>query len=284
MKFLYNIFKGGDMRQFHIVSCGVSLIKNATDEKIIEDHKISDEKYWEEFGGTDNFKKLLDFFNKDPKKACAELSTFLEVYENEKNKKNIEIYLFGTKTSANEICRKIITDYLEKLGFSLLSGTEVSGYFREAYSKTEEEASKKFVSETSDLLDSLIRLARRKKADGYRVFFNPTGGLKAHVIVCAVAGFLTESEVYYKNEEFKKVLFLPPMIYIPKGKEKEFLKILNDKKTVSSVVEVNKIKEEYSEELERLCSYGMVYVESENGADYRIGITERGKLISKNLT
>lgn len=272
------------MKQFHIISCGVSLITNAQKEKVIEERKISDEKYWEDFGKTENFKKLLDFFEKDPKKACAELSTFLEVYENEKNKKNIEIYLFGTKTAANEICRKIITDYLEKLGFSLLNSTEVSGYFREAYSKTEKEASEKFVSETSDLLDSLIRLARRKKAEGYKVFFNPTGGMKAHVIVCAIAGFLTESEVYYKNEEFNKVLFLPPMIYIPKGKEKELLKILNDKKIISSISDVKKIKEEYCEELERLYSYGMVYIESDEGKDYRIGITERGKLIIKNLT
>ncbi|MEM5782098.1 MAG: putative CRISPR-associated protein [Candidatus Aenigmatarchaeota archaeon] len=270
-------------KEFHIVSTGVSLITNAQRVGIInKEIKISDEDYWNNFYKTPEYSRLEEFIRSQPKNSCAELSTILDVSEG-KNKSDIQIYLFGTKTSSNELCRKLISDYLNDLGFSLLTSTEVSGYFREAYYNDITKAENDFVKDTSILLDKLVRIANRKKEDGYEVYFNPTGGLKAHVIVCAVAGFLTGGKVYYKNEEFKDIVFLPPLIYVPTKRELELLKeISNKNRLISGKEEVKKLRENYSDELERMRNYRIIDIEEENNTEYRIKMNSIANLILKN--
>lgn len=271
------------MKEFHILSSGVSIITNAQREGIIRQEKISNERYWQQFERSSEYSKLKEYFYKDPKKASAELSTFLEVIQG-KDHRNVLVYIFGTNTSANEICRKFITDYLNSNNFQILNPNEVSGYFREIETSGIEYAEENFIDGLSKLTDRLIRIARKKKNEGYKVFFNPTGGFKAHVIICAVAGFLSGCDVYYKNEEFNRVVFLPPMIYIPKGREKEVINLLAEKRIISSINECNKLIDKYTDEIERLRDYGLIDIEqNENNEIYRIKITERGLLIYEQI-
>ncbi len=271
------------MREIHIISTGASLITNAQRSGIIpSDKRIADESYWKQIM-EDNamLEKLKEFLKEDPRRASAELNTFLRVVEN-KEPSEIEVYLFGTETYSNKLCRKIIESFLKDKGFRLYTPYEVSGYFFEAQ-YDERFAVDEFKKDISKLIDRLIYIAEKKKQEDYKVYFNPTGGLKAHVMASAIAGFLTNFEVYYMNEEFKDVVFLPRMIYIPKGREIEFLEKLKDKKPISGF-EYENLKKAYENEIQRLSFYGLVEVErDESGKDYRVRITNKGKLVLEEI-
>lgn len=165
---------------------------------------------------------------------------------------------------------------MKEIQFTIYSPKEVSGYFLESEKYSEEYAREEFLKDTSLLIDRLIYLAEKKKQEGYKVVFNPTGGLKAHVIACAVSGFLTNCPVYYIHEEFNDVIKLPPGFYLPKGKELELLELLKDKKPISGY-EYQKIEDEYSDEIERLELYGLLEREKDDAGKYfRTRITNRG--------
>lgn len=270
------------MKEFHIISSGLSLITNAQRNGIFKDKKVADEDFWNEvLNNPQEINRLYNFLSENPKERSAELNTFLRVVEG-KDPKNIEVYLFGTKTKSNEICRRVIEIYLKKRGFVIYTPYEVSGYFWEAQFD-ESFAKNEFQKGISELLDRLLHLAQRKLRDGYKVYFNPTGGLKAHVIATALAGFLVNAEMYYMNEEFNEVVFLPPLFYLPKGKEVDLLKIISEN-TVISGSEVNKICDEYGEEIERLVLYGLLELEKdEYNKPFRVKITARGKLFISEI-
>ncbi|MEN3045278.1 MAG: hypothetical protein ABDH37_08735, partial [Candidatus Hydrothermales bacterium] len=89
------------MKEFHIISSGVSLIQNAQKAKVISpDVKISEEEYWAKLLNTPfEIERLKNFLKSDPYKNSAELNTFLRVVKG-KEPSQIEVYLFGTKTSS----------------------------------------------------------------------------------------------------------------------------------------------------------------------------------------
>lgn len=271
------------MKEFHIISTGVSFLTNAQNKGVIEKRNIADEEFWKDV--LDNYshlESLYKFLKEDPKANSAELNTFLRVVEG-KNSDNIEVYLFGTNTVSNDICRRLIEKFLKESGYRIYSPYEVSGYFWEAKYYDEKGAVDDFKRGISELLDRLIYLAKKKIEEGYKVYFNPTGGLKAHVIATALAGFLNGCDIYYMNEEFKSVVFLPKLLYIPKGKELEVLKILSDKKPRSGM-EFEKIKSEYGVEMERLSLYGLVDIEEDElGKAFRIRITNKGFFILQEV-
>ncbi len=95
---------------------------------------------------------------------------------------------------SNELCRRVIEKFLKEQGCKIYTPYEVSGYFLEA-KFDERYAIDEFKKGISELLDRLIYLARRKAQEEYKVYFNSTGGLKAHVIVTALARFLTNYEI-----------------------------------------------------------------------------------------
>jgi len=276
------------MKEFHIISSGVSVITNAQKQGYFpEEVKISDEDYWRKI--LDNpaeINKLKEFVSSDPFKNSAELNTFLRVVK-DKDPESIEVYLFGTKTSSNELCRRVLESYLKEKGYTIYTPYEVSGYFWEAQ-YDESYAVDEFKKGVSELLDRLIYIAKKKINEGYKVYFNPTGGLKAHVIATALAGFFVDAEVYYMNEEFNEVVFLPKLYYLPKGKEMELLKKLyvpqnitfGDAKTqIISGKDAERILAQFQDEVERLQIYGLIDVEiDEYGKAYRIKITNKGKL------
>lgn len=268
------------MKEFHIITVGTSIITNAQKEKIAGltgKEKVSDENFWSLKLEDKNFLyQLMQFVNQKPRIVSAELNTFLRVVKN-KNPEEISVYLISTKTKIGEICKIVLENYLKESGYNLFTGFEISGYFWETQFFNREFAENEFKKDISELVDRLIYVAQKKKEEGYRVFFNPTGGLKAHVISCAIAGFLTNSEVYYMNEEFKNVVFLPLLFYIPKGEEITLLMHFKNKKTIREK-EYEEIKKRYINEIRRLEIYGLVEVENDNcGNPYQIKITNRGQ-------
>ena len=245
------------MKELHIISSGISLLTNAQKQGIFPDKKISDEDYWQSIlDSSIEIQKIVDFLKSDPMKNSAEMNTFLRVV-GDKQASNIDVYLFGTNTASNELCRRAIEQFLKDCGFSIYTPYEVSGYFWEAKYYETSYAIDKFKLGVSELLDRLIYLAKKKQKEGYKVFFNSTGGLKAHVIATALAGILTECEIYYMNEEFHEVVFLPKLFYIPKGRELEILRKLSDKKFVTGK-EVDEWENNYMEEIDRLEIYGLI--------------------------
>ena len=267
-------------REFHIINVGASIITNY--QKIKEDFKnikLSDNFFWQNI--LDNpilMNDIYEFIKKEPKKNSAELNTFLRKIENTEN--FIEVYFVGTKTPVNEICVRILERYIKDLGFSVYISKEFHGYFLEI-SKGEDRA-KEFVKDALNMLDHLIRLAQMKKKEGYKVLFNPTGGFKAHVIICALAGFITQSVVYYLNEEFQEVITFPPLFYLPKPKEIELLKILLEKKSIS-IYEFEKLTENFKEEIERLELYGLIESELDQHENvYKIRLKNLTQFILKD--
>ena len=95
-------------KEFHIITVGASIISNAQKQKIAGltgEEKVSDENFWKE--KIDDFKfinELVQFLKTDPKRNSAELNTFLRVAEN-KDPKNINVYLVSTKTKIGELCK-----------------------------------------------------------------------------------------------------------------------------------------------------------------------------------
>jgi len=272
--------------EIHIISTGLSLITNAQKNGVIDAKiKISDEAKWKEiFDNPLLMDKLLDFLRSDPKKFSAEINTFLRVVEGKPPQK-IEVFLVGTNTYSNEIARTVIRRFLQEQGYLVLLDKEFSGYFWESQFFDETKVADEFQKGVINLLDQLIFIAQTKKKKGYRVFFNPTGGLKAHVIATALAGFLTNSEMYYMNEEFSNVVFLPLLFYIPKGREIKILKEIEKLEKSEKNEEFDKALLQFEDELERLEIYGIIHIKRAKNSDILdIKLTNRGRLILDWLT
>lgn len=269
------------MKEFHIISCGLSLLSNAQKVGFYPNVKLSDESYWDKvLENPQEIEKLYQFLIEKPSERSAELNSFLRVVKG-RNSQNIEVYLFGTKTKSNELCRRVIEKYLKDNGYSLLPAIEISGYFAEAQFDSDLAISN-FQKDIAELLDRLVSLIQKKIQQGYKVFINPTGGLKAHVMATALSGFLTNVEVYYLNEEFQDVVFLPHLFYLPKGNERIVLENIRQNSVVSGS-DAKKIIGQYPSEIERLKIYGLLNTEEdEGGTTYRIKITEKGKFILDN--
>lgn len=272
-------------KEFHIICSGVSIIRNAQREGIIPaEVKISDEDYWRSLlENPAKIEEIKGFVKSDPYKNSAELNTFLRAVR-DKDPENIEIFLIGTNTASNELCIRVIEGILKSENYKVYTHQHFSGYFWEASNYSADYAVDEFKKGLQELLDRLIYLALRKQKIGYRVYFNPTAGFKSHVIAAAIAANLVNAEAYYMNEEFDEIIFLPKFFYIPKGKEVDFLKILEDKKIVEGQ-EMENLSKSYENEIERLHIYGMIEKEiNEAEGVYKIRITNKGRLFLKELS
>lgn len=264
------------MKAFYITTVGASIITNFQKTGELEERPVSNTHFWRSKLDDGGFlETIYEFLKTDPRENSAELNSLLRIIEMKKSDTN-EIYLIGTTTPINEICVRTIERYLREMGHTLCSPKEVSAYFSEKESFSTEYATDKFCKDISLLIDRLIYLAVEKKEAGYEVIFNPTAGLKAHVITCAIAAFLTNSPVFYTHEEFDKVVELPLGFYLPKGRELKILHELKDK-VPKSGSEYKKMEEAYSDEIERLELYGLLEREKdEAGRYFRMRITNRG--------
>lgn len=271
------------MKQFHVINVGVSILSNFQGSNFapteIRSAKFSDNKIWNNFiKNTTLMDTIYDFVEKSPMKTSAELNSFLREIGNSND--FVEIYFTGTKTPANEICVKTLERFMKQHNFKVYITKEFPGYFVQTIEN--EDKSKSFVKGISDMLDHLINLAEKKKREGYKVYFNPTGGFKAHVIASAISGFLTFSEVYYLNEEFDDVITFPMLFYLPKGDEIRLLSLLQDQKPRSGK-EYEDLMAEFNYEIERLEEFGLIEREQddESGKFFRVQITHRGMLYLK---
>lgn len=267
------------MKEFHIITGGNSLVEHFKREKGDEYPEIKEIKMgdplWKRFLDDPQFlERVYEFLAENPKAHSAELNCFFRYCEERSiNPQDCEVYLAGTKTPSNEIARQTITRYLTKNRITnVLTSLELPGYFGEEFAIRAHE----FTRGLSEMLDRFIYIARKKKMEGYRVVFSPTGGFKPHVIVCGLAGFLTGSEVYYIHEEFKETIVFPPLFYLPRRREIDVLRELSDK-IPRSGKDWEEFQNKYSEEVERLEYYGLVDVEEDRfGKRYRIKITNMG--------
>lgn len=273
-------------KQFHIITVGNSIITNfqkrSNLESSIKNAKEGD-KIWDELIKDKAFlNKVFEFVMFAPKENSAEINTFERFLEKTGVKhSSCLIYLCGTKTASNEIAKSVLERYLKEKGCELLNPKEVSGYFWEM-NFSEEVAGEEFTRGISELLDTFLRIATKKKEEGYKVVFNPTGGMKPHVITCALAGFMTASPVYYIHENFQELVILPPLLYLPRGREIDVLRKLKEDKYLSGI-EYEKFRSGREDEIERLDLYGLVEIETDEktGKDYRIKLTNKGKFIAR---
>ncbi len=266
------------MKEFHILTVGNSLISNF--QKVnpqIRDVKMGDEGFWEaKYRDRSFFLSLLDFLREDPHRHSAETNSLLHYSRERKIKlQDISVYLSGTKTASNNIVLNVLMAYLKELQVEVYSPKEVQGL---PLSSHEDLIVKEFERDISNLLDTFLILARRKKQEGYRVVFNPTGGYKPHVIVCAFAGFLTQSEIYYIHEELNQLVIIPPLFYFPRHGEFELLEKLERGKSPLKGKDFEKILSLYPHAVERLAEYGLVELEAKPGQPpFGIKITSKGK-------
>jgi len=266
--------------EFHLITVGNSLIANY--QKAIDDSKIKKagmgDGIWSELINDSSFlEKIYAFLSEKPKERSAELNSFLKYCEKHNiNPATCEIYLSGTQTASNEIALRVIEKYFkEKLNCTMYSSPQFPGYF----DKPLETAADEFIKGLTDILDCFIYLASKKKKEGYKVVFNPTGGFKAHVITSALAGFLTGCEVYYMHEEFKDIIKFPPLFYLPRGNELKVLEMLSDKKPKSNK-EFKELMNKYADEIARLEHYGLLEVErDEFNEACGIRITNKGSWV-----
>lgn len=271
------------MKEFHIISTGVSLLTNAQKEGIFPAQvKVSDEDFWRsQLNNPERIHSLYSFLRKDPQKYSAELNTFYRSTEG-KNPSTVEVYLVGTKTASNELVRCILERNLLERGYQLYLPWEMPGYFTEIQYFDSRATAETFVSAFGELLDRLLYIGMKKKKEGCRVLFNPTGGFKAHVILCALAGFLTESEVYYMNEEFQSLIYFPHLFYIPKGREIELLRMLSSR-PAGVLEEPEGVMQTYAHEIDRLRLYHLIDLEkvplsSTDTFKYRIHLRPTARL------
>lgn len=276
-------------KHFHVINVGNSIITNY--QKMSEDGRVDglshrDEKAWQLLLSDKGFmKSIAEFLRKNPKESSAELNAFERYLE----KKNInpslcEVYLVGTDTASNSVARKALEDYFRSRKVVFLSPKEVEGGFSGKEFDTDG-AQIGLAGGVVDMIDSLVSVMEKKKNEGYEVAVNPTGGMKPHVITCALVGFMTACEVYYIHEEFENLMVLPPLFYLPRGREVEVLKKLGSKEPVSGA-EFEKLNKVYEVELGRLEHYNLVDItrDDRSGRPYRVRITNKGALIHRKLT
>ncbi len=275
------------MKQFHIISVGTSILRNAKEDKVISlpsafNFKNDDQLCEYLLENPSEIQKLVSYIQQAPTEHSAELNAFYKVVRNIPQE-NVSVYLIWTNTKAGELCKIVLEKYLAMQNFSLFTGNEVSGYFWESLQFDDNYARDEFQRSISELVDRLIYLASIKQKEGYQVLFNATGGLKAHVVACSLAGFITNSQVYYINEDFTDVIIFPALLYLPKGRELDVLEKLST--VYVSEEELEHLINSYSTELERLSTYSLVDLEYNPNTSLpeKIRITNKGKFLFNQI-
>lgn len=157
------------MKEFHIINVGTTIVTNFQKSNFSSQEakgaKLSDNKFWKNFFGDSRQMNEL-YLKLELKKISAELNAFLSMIENSKGKQ-IEAYFIGTKTPVNEICVRTLERFMKDNGFVVYTSKELPGYFLETY--IGEDRVESFTQGISEMLDHLIRLASKKKEEGYEV-------------------------------------------------------------------------------------------------------------------
>ena len=277
-------------KDLHIVTVGASLIGHAKGAKIAGlsgNEEVSDEAFWRTFRGDhQKMAALGGLLNSDPKRFSAELNSFLRaVAKQNKQPSEVAVYLVGTDTAVGRICLEHVSSYLRGKGYEVMQGTTPASGF--APGQDHEEQAAKLQEGLVKLLDRLIEVAEKNAAIYERIFFNPTGGMKAHVMTGALAGFMTGCPVYYMHEEFKDVVFIPPLFYMPSEDEQSLLRTLENKQPWRGT-EYQRLGAKYKNRdsrLDNLERFGLISRERDPDTDVPFGgqITAKGLKVLKFL-
>ncbi len=258
------------------MSVGTSILSNYFRIHDLGNPRFGDNEFWEEKEDDRDFlESLYADVESNPYGMSAELNSFLRKVEG-LNPEDVCVYLIGTDTPSGKIALKTIERYLDNKGYCRL-GTHrtVHGYFKSR--EVDEDPVEAFKEGMADLMDRLLNLVM-DHSDKYKIFFNPTAGFKAHVIVLSIAAALTGKPFYYIHEEFKDVIDFPPLFYIPKEEEKEFLRLLEIKKVLGP-----QGIEPYVDVIRKLERYNILDVESEDGKVIRVKLSGLGKFLIKEV-
>jgi putative CRISPR-associated protein (TIGR02619 family) len=268
------------MKELHIITVGTSILSNFGRIKNIKLPPFSDENFWSQKLEDKTFhEELLKFLEENPKRYSAELNSLLSFLEKRKIEDfgNVYFYLIGTATSSGELCVTVLRNYLKKKGFrDLGEPKEVYGYFKEL--KEEEDRVESFQRGLRELLNATIRLAKQKHQEGFKIYFNPTGGFKAHVIMLGLASTLTGFPFYYIHEEFRDVIEFYPLFLKLTEEEKALIKLLYETKRISRSDKPDLLKE-YENIIEQLANLGIVEIKKDDSILVEVKITPLGETI-----
>lgn len=272
------------MNKIHITSVGASIITNFKRENptftlpnIDEDNKF--ENVWTDKA---KFEQILDYANRYPFKASAELNALKGFIE---NNDVTEVHLIVTDTFVGKITSEVIKQFLSTKNINCTSKT-IPGYYKES-AKNEEEAEEKFIKGLSDLRDSLIEFIKGKKINdpGCEILINATGGFKPEILILMLVGSLTNCKVYYIHEFFKRILFLPP-IFLPylNNSVADALQEINHnaQKRISGETQCAEFQKEYSSVYHELLDTKLISEKFGEKDDklFEIKITSYGKLLA----
>ncbi|GBC85717.1 hypothetical protein HRbin11_02167 [bacterium HR11] len=213
--------------ELHIVSVGNSLIGHYAGRLEAPARPgMRDEGFWARLlENPAELDKVYAFLEADPAARSAEVRS-LEFYLRAHGRRpsDVALYLIGTRTASNEIVRTTLTRYFKTLGHEIYMPSGVPGYFGSPEVPAGERPVDAFRRGMVELLHHLIDVAHQAQRTYRAVVFNATGGFKAHVIVVALAAFITGSPVYYVHEEFDDLIEFPALFYLPTAQELAFLK------------------------------------------------------------
>ena len=264
-------------KELHIMSVGVSMLSNYFRKNNLGNPRFGDVEFWKEKeSDKEFFEDLYRMVKENPKEMSAELNSFLRMVEG-KSPEDIVVYLVGTDTPSGRISLRVLERFFDEHGYGKLgSHKTVHGYFEER--EFPEDRVEAFKRGLAELMNRLLELVLEHSAD-YEIYFNPTGGFKAHVIVLSNAATLTSSRIYYIHEEFKDLIVFPPLFYLPDEEEREFLRALQEKEILSG----DEIGDNYRDIIDRLESYNVIVVERKDGRVIRVKLSGLGKFLTKNM-
>lgn len=271
------------MKNIHIISVGASILTNYNHEKDkIELPSIDeDSKFENVLTDKTKFNKILEFVKKDLYKASAELNA-LKLFI--AGKEIDEVHLVVTDTFVGKITSRIIKTVLSEKNINA-SEKIIPGYYKDR-AKDESEAESKFIEGLSNLRDSLLSYIKEKKQNpDNKIFINATGGFKPEIMILMLVGSLTNSEVYYIHEFFRKIIFLPP-IFLPfiNRKINDALNEINNipSKRISSEKSCSEFKNKYEGEYNDLIEFKLIREKHGEKDDklFEISLTDYGKLLA----
>lgn len=277
---------GVEAKDLHVVTVGASLLGHAQRAQIAglsSSVKVSDEEEWKRFrDDPERMDQLRAFLAQAPQHHSAELNSFLRaVSKRQRRPDQVDVYPVGTQTAAGGVAAECVGKWLSNQGYGVMQGVLPGAYFADGPSHAEQ--AERLGEGLVKMLEHLIDLAMRNAQNYERIFFNPTGGMKAHVITCALAGFLTGCQVYYMHDEFQDVVFLPPLFYLPNPTERGLLGTLADRKPRVGPEYQSLEQKHGGETLDRLERFGLLVRERDPETDrpYRVQITAKGRRLSE---
>ncbi|GIU72556.1 MAG: CRISPR-associated protein [Candidatus Nitrosocaldaceae archaeon] len=230
------------MNEFHAIICGTSLLSNFTNRNRAEADRLGITDWYRlepddprqidaekcAYKGNPIFDKLYKFLEEDPKKASAELNSFLrfcELYHAER-----EALLYCTDTGTGWLSAYVIYNYLKNNNIKMISEPKKLRYFK---------SSETFEDGLIDIIDNMSRIIINKKRQGFKVHINATGGFKPESTFAVIGAFIAGADsVYYRFETFRDLIKLPAIpLRLDIDRYKRIIDELDTDKSIDSLID-----------------------------------------------